>query len=879
MPNTPTSSIKSRLIRINMLITGAALLLASGAFLYFEVSAVRQTMVRNLVVQARIASANTSSALVFDDANSATVTLSALAASPNVEFAGIYKPGGKLFASYRRDKAQAAPPPPALTSATNGFYRFTSSDLSLAREIIFQGKLVGSIYIRTDLGELADQIQRFGGIFGAVLALSLAVALALSAKLQNAIAHPIVQLAGVARAVSRQKRFSVGSPSTGGMDEVAILIDAFNEMLAEIQTRDAALESAHERLNLALRSANIGTWSVSEGVVTWDDFMYPLFGLQLGEFAATYEGFIELILPNDRELIRRVIGDSFDIPAPETEYSDNSYDIEFRVRWANGEVHTLTSRGRVYRNGNSRPVRMTGVCWDVTARKKSEEERRKFVSLVEQTDDFVAMIGLDLMIIYMNRAGQALVGLDGASTPGRPLSDVHPEEWTARLTDEIFPGILNGGKNWVGEGQLRDVRTDQPIDVLMNIFPVTDPDTRQLVCFAAVTRDITERKRLEEQLRQAQKLESVGQLAGGVAHDFNNLLTVIIGYGELILADLPPGSAMRESVLEIYQAAQRASALTRQLLAFSRRQMSEPRVININHLIGNVEKMLRRVIGEEIDLTVNLDENAGFLRADPGHIEQVIMNLVINARDAMPGGGKLTIETSRLFVDEDFAEMHVDSTRGENVLLSVTDTGTGMTPEVRARIFEPFFTTKETGKGTGLGLSTAYGIVKQSGGAIWVYSEPGGGSMFTLLFPAVEDPDREADETTYTPGMDGRLYGNETILVAEDEDGVRTYVRQILERNGYTVLEAAEGSEAIDIIKRTLGPIHLLLTDVVMREMGGVELAECFSRLRPGVPYLYMSGYNEHFWFHEDMSANLIQKPFTAISLLRRIRRVLDDAA
>ncbi len=427
----------------------------------------------------------------------------------------------------------------------------------------------------------------------------------------------------------------------------------------------------------------------------------------------------------------------------------------------------------------------------------------------------------------------------------------------------------------MGEAQLRHVVTKQPIDVLMNVFPVTDPDTGRLVCFAAVMRDITERKRLEEQLRQAQKLDTVGQLAGGIAHDFNNLLTVIIGYGELILADLPFGDGTREPIQEIHQAALRASALTRQLLAFSRRQISEPTVLNLNHLIRNVEKMLRRLIGEEIDLTVVLEEDCGFLRADPGHIEQVIMNLVINARDAMPGGGRLLIETSRLFVDEEFSHMHLGSTPGENVMLSISDTGVGMTAEVRARIFEPFFTTKEKGKGTGLGLSTAYGIVKQSGGIIWVYSEPGGGSSFKVLFPAVADPD-EGEEPRPLPA-EGSLTGNEIVLVAEDEHGVRRYVRQILERNGYTVLEATDGNDAIQIVNRYQGPIHLLLTDVVMRDIGGVELAGYFANARPGIPVIYMSGYNEHLWFREEMTVNLIQKPFSATPLLKKIRSLLDQ--
>ncbi|HWE48871.1 MAG TPA: ATP-binding protein [Bryobacteraceae bacterium] len=859
---------------MNMLVTGIALLVASGTFLAFELSAFRSNMVRNLSVQAQIGGSNSASALLFDDAQSAAQTLSALNASPNIVFAGVYTPSGQSFASYFRDPGAVAPPLPPLPGGKKETWWFSSDYLSLERQIVFQGKFIGSIYIRSDLRQLSDQLLRYWGIFGGVFILSLVCAFGLSTPFQRALARPIVQLAEVARTVSRQKEYSIRAAPARGHDEVAVLIDAFNEMLSEIQSRDAALEVAHERLNLALRSASIGTWSVGDGVISFDDFMYPLFGLAPGAFSGDYAELVNLIHPGDRKLIQRTVENA--LSAGINDPRQDFYDIEFRTVRPDGAVRTLTARGKIYRDNTGRPVRMTGVCWDISSRKESEEERRKFVSLVEQTDDFVAMAGLDKKITYMNQAGLLLVGLAPDTAAGTLVSDLHPEEWWVQLRDEIYPSILEGKKNWVGEAQLLHVVTRQPIDVLMNVFPVTDPDTGQLVCFAAVMRDITERKRLEEQLRQAQKLESVGQLAGGIAHDFNNLLTVIIGYGELILADMPQTDLLREPVEEIHHAALRASGLTRQLLAFSRRQITEPKVLNLNDLIGNVEKMLRRLIGESIDLTVILEQDCGFLRADPGHMEQVIMNLVINARDAMPTGGRLLIETSRLFVDEDFSHMHLGSAPGENVMLSITDTGVGMTPEVRARIFEPFFTTKETGRGTGLGLSTTYGIVKQSGGTIWVYSEPGNGATFKVLFPAVADPESGDGELHRPAEAEGPLAGSEVVLVAEDEHGVRKYVHQILARNGYTVLEATDGADAIQIVNRRQSPIHLLLTDVVMRDTGGVELAEYFARVRPGIPVIYMSGYNEHLWFREDMTVNLIQKPFSATALLKRVRSLLD---
>jgi CheY-like chemotaxis protein len=341
-----------------------------------------------------------------------------------------------------------------------------------------------------------------------------------------------------------------------------------------------------------------------------------------------------------------------------------------------------------------------------------------------------------------------------------------------------------------------------------------------------------------------------------------------------MLEDLPPEDGMRESLEEIRSAGDRAAALTRQLLVFSRRQRAEQKNVALNALVRNIERMLRRLIGEDIDLVLALEENAGVIRADPGHLEQVIMNLAVNARDAMPNGGRLLIETAQLFADEEFARIHLEVTPGDYVMLSVGDTGTGMTAEVRSHIFEPFFTTKEKGKGTGLGLSTVYGIVKQSGGSIWVYSEPGHGSTFKMLFPAVRDRPAE------TPAIPESIQaaGSETILLVEDEDGVRKYVSQLLGQRGYRVLSASDGNAAIEVGRRHQGPIHLLLTDVVMPGMGGLELGAQFALDRPGVPILYMSGYSDRLWARKEMEPNLIQKPFTTNTLLKAIRRQLDSA-
>jgi two-component system cell cycle sensor histidine kinase/response regulator CckA len=336
------------------------------------------------------------------------------------------------------------------------------------------------------------------------------------------------------------------------------------------------------------------------------------------------------------------------------------------------------------------------------------------------------------------------------------------------------------------------------------------------------------------------------------------------------LEELPADHSLRELIEEICKAGDRAASLTRQLLTFSRRQVRSLNNFVLNDSVLDLEKMLRRLIGEDVELILSLDPDPAVIRNDRGHVEQILMNLAVNARDAMPKGGKLVIETSHAKVDELYAEVHFGLVQGNYAMLIVSDTGEGMPPEVKARIFEPFYTTKELGKGTGLGLSTVYGIVKQSEGAILVYSEPGKGTTFKILFPAVEASVDQAQPVT----APGDLRGTETILVVEDEEGLRKYVREVLEQRGYTVVTSTNGRDALDVARQFQGPIHLLLTDVVMPEMGGVDLGEDFAALRPEVPVLHMSGYTDRLW-KSGTTPNFIQKPFTATALLTRIRRLL----
>jgi PAS domain S-box-containing protein len=457
------------------------------------------------------------------------------------------------------------------------------------------------------------------------------------------------------------------------------------------------------------------------------------------------------------------------------------------------------------------------------------------------------------------------------------IMDVRPSEDVPRLLETLQADRkLNYAGTW------RHVRKDGSVIDVEVVAHAIDFGGRN--ARLALLTDVTERmqgeasrRHLEEQLRQAQKMEAIGSLAGGVAHDFNNLLTIISGYSAIIQRQLPPGDPIQDLVGEISQAGIRAASLTRQLLAFSRKQILEPKVVNLNDRVLDVEKLLSRLIGEDVDLACALDPSLGDTRADAGQIEQVILNLAINARDAMPRGGRLTIETRNVELDETYTRAFEDLRPGRYVMLAVTDTGTGMDEATKARIFEPFFTTKEAGKGTGLGLATVYGIVKQSEGHIAVYSEPGHGTSFKVYLPRIEGEGNGEREDSDSPPA--AVVGTETILLVEDEASLRALARHILTMHGYEVLDAGNGQEAITLAEAHQGTVHLLVTDVVMPEMGGSLLSARLQALHPNLKVLYMSGYTDdavvrHGILHAETA--FLQKPFSPDALARKVRDVLD---
>ncbi len=395
--------------------------------------------------------------------------------------------------------------------------------------------------------------------------------------------------------------------------------------------------------------------------------------------------------------------------------------------------------------------------------------------------------------------------------------------------------------------------------------------------FEVIAEDITQQRELENQFRQAQKMEAVGRLAGGVAHDFNNMLGIILGHCQLLLERLGPDNPDRKCIEEIEKAGKKASGLTRQLLAFSRKQVIEPRVLDLNNLITDLGGMLKRLLGEDVDVRVSLHPDLGNVKADPVQLEQVLLNLAVNARDAMPEGGKLTIETANITFEGQYTERHPIAQAGSYVMIAVSDTGCGMDRETQTHIFEPFFTTKERGKGTGLGLATVYGIIKQSGGFIWVYSEPGHGTTFKLYLPRVEQAAQPIKQVTSSGEIPT---GTETVLLVEDEASLLSLTSDYLQKKGYTVLEAADGAEGLEIAKRNGDSISLLITDVIMPKMNGRELTQSIRQFNPGMKVLYVSGYTDETIAHQgvlEAGTPLLEKPFALQDLGRKVRQILDN--
>jgi PAS domain S-box-containing protein len=551
------------------------------------------------------------------------------------------------------------------------------------------------------------------------------------------------------------------------------------------------------------------------------------------------------------------------------------------MRWTSTRAQTFFEG-----EGEARQaVRTVGAVVDVTGKMLAHEEQHKLATLVTMTHSFMGIATLEGRVTYLNPAAMTMVGLDSDEEAyKKSISDFFVESRRAQAWKEMSTQLLNTGQ-WEGESQFQHFQTGAPIDVEIVAFEVFDDNGAPLY-IAAVSRDVTTRKRadadkakLQEQLFQAQKMESVGRLAGGVAHDFNNMLTVINGYSRLLLGRLKTDDPLRDGLEEIRKAGEHAARLTQQLLTFSRKHIRQPSLIDLNRVVSGIRPMLTRMVGENVELSLNLNPEAMTVCADPHQLEQVVMNLAVNARDAMPRGGRIVIETTLVERGEGPAPENQSPTETavrpvSYIVLAVSDNGVGMNEETRRRAFEPFFTTKEVGKGTGLGLSMVHGIVEQNGGCIEIDSEPGRGTTFRIYLPkaAGTATDEKAPEAALKIG------GTEIVLVVEDREDVRKYAASALETYGYRVIQAGNAGEALSICERERGRIDLVLTDVVMPNLSGRELADRLRVRWPEMKILFMSGYTEDATLREGLvegKADFIQKPFDPEQLAVKIRKVL----
>ncbi len=642
---------------------------------------------------------------------------------------------------------------------------------------------------------------------------------------------------------------------------------------------EIALRRSQTHLMASQRIARVGSWeldlasprNINLNRLRWTDESFRVFGYEPGAIEASNEAFWARVHPDDRPKIEEAVRTALE--------TRSVYELDHRIVLPDGSERVIHEHAELELDPKTKkPLKFIGTAQDVTERRQAEEALRASETFLRLSQESSSVGSWEWDIVDDQvRWSDTMCRIHG----------LEPQEFDGRLETAVaffhpddLPGFQAGARRVIEQGVFTPaeyrIRLRNGVERFVRASGevIFDPAGKPHRCIGTVI-DVTERHNLEEQLRQAQKMEAIGQLAGGVAHDFNNLLTVISGYCELLLSMTAADDKRRNMLEDIRRAGDRATALTRQLLAFSRRQILEPRVLDLNAAVLDIEKMLQRLIAEDVRFLTVLRPEIHMVKVDPGQIGQVIMNLAVNAQHAMPHGGTLTIETRNVAFDEQHRLKHPEFRPGEYVTLTVSDTGTGMTPEVKARIFEPFFTTKGTVKGTGLGLAVVHGIVKQSGGHIEVESAVGVGTTFRIFLPAVhERPERDPDSNTVRP-----TYGTETILLVDRNDAVRDLAALALQRCGYTVLRALGARDALQIMNTRLKAIDLLLTDVVMVELDGRKLAESLRSRFPGLKTLYLNSYTDDTVAREDQlqaGEATLQKPFTPTALAQRVREVLD---
>ena len=634
------------------------------------------------------------------------------------------------------------------------------------------------------------------------------------------------------------------------------------------KTADAAIAEAEERLRFVVEAADIGgcDYYPVQNEVVWSGKSHELLGLP-PEQTPSAQAYVNQIHPEDRPLVEQEMHRLIE------QGNNSSYAIDYRVLTPDGVEKWLLSKGKCFSPAPGQPeseLRLSGIMMDITERKRVEQELVTLNTAIQHSPDFIGVTNRKGNILFLNQAGQKMVGLqDDAEARSKTVRDFLLPQEQKILDEEILP-VIRAKRVWEGEFRLRHFVTGEPIVVDTRGFGIFDASGR-LTNIATVSRDVSEQKKLQEQLHLAQKMEAVGQLAGGIAHDFNNLMTIIRGASEVLEGRIQQSPGSSKVLNEIREAAERASTLTQQLLAFGRRQMIRPRVMDLNQILTHTQDMLRRLLGEDIQIVTELAPDLWNVKMDPVQIDQILLNLASNARDAMPHGGTITIRTSNRDWTEPAAGQSVLAA-GQYVILEFADTGAGMDAATVKHVFEPFFTTKELGKGTGMGLATVYGIVQQSAGHISVTSQPRFGTIFEILLPRTME--NALEDTPAAHSVTAESYAR--ILLVEDESSLRDLIAEYVREKGYTVFEAGSASAAMSVADSQA--VDLLITDIVMPGESGEQLASSLLERQPDVAVIFVSGYAEHAALEEALkrpNVVFLQKPFRFGELLDKIRQVL----
>ena len=849
-------TLRARLVGLIAALIG---MISLFIFLYFPAQLKREAE-RSLLAKAqtigRMTAFSVSAALVFRDAAGIREALAGALQNPDLSFIVVTDSSRAIVGGYNQTAAEGA----AVVAASAAGGAIVRDSLALASvPIEANGRVIGRLEVGLSLRPMLDDVGRTRAAIALVTLLVFLSGVSAVVGISIVLTRPLAAIGAAVEAIAGGDA-SQRAP-TSGVEEFAHLARAFNRMLDSLASSETRFRSLIEHSSDLVNIVGV------DGRITYSSpSASRLLGYDPGELVGQVA--FDYVHPEDVPRIQAAFRRALLL--------DSASVLEtFRFRHREGSWLALES---VVTNMMAVPsvAGMVVNSRDVTDRSRAEEALRhseaEYRGLVEHSPLGIYRATPEGRFLTVNPALIKMLGYERAEE----LANIDISQDVYALPEDRSKLLAQFGQRDEAWMETQWKRKDGRLVTVRLISRVVRGPAGHMDYFEGLVEDVTEQRSLESQYRQAQKMDSIGRLAGGVAHDFNNILTAIVGYSDLLLEELSPDDPKRPEVVEIKAAGMRAAALTRQLLAFSRKQVIETRVLDLNEIVQTLDNMLRRLIGEDVTLELSLAPALGAVRADPGQIEQVILNFAVNARDAMPKGGRLTIETANVELDEAYAREHAGASPGQYALLAVSDTGTGMDAETSSHIFEPFFTTKELGQGTGLGLATVYGIVKQSGGYVGVYSEPGRGATFKVYLPRVAELAEAKSPVASTKLEAG---GSETVLIAEDDQSVREIVATVLAQQGYRVLQAPEGRTALEMARAQPGEIHLLVTDLVMPGMTGRELAEALIAARPGVRVLYMSGYTDDAVVrHGVLTAGVpfLQKPFTARALASKVREVLN---